>query len=136
MGIQVFVTALDNRGLLVLDDILKTLAVECNIKRLMVEGGACVVESFLRSSRFDKLIVTISPQFIGGINILPKADSTTLTTLGKDDKSNLKQHSSEDDITKQPKAQSRFANLVNVHYEKLGNNLIVIAEPEVDCKGR
>lgn len=45
---------------------------ELGIKRLMVEGGATVIQSFLAQHLANKLIITISPQLLNGL----KTDST------------------------------------------------------------
>lgn len=39
-----------------------------DLKTLMVEGGASVIAEFLKQKLADKLIVTISPQLLGGIH--------------------------------------------------------------------
>ncbi|HTX73726.1 MAG TPA: dihydrofolate reductase family protein, partial [Rectinemataceae bacterium] len=38
------------------------------VSTLMVEGGAAVIASFLRSRLVDRLVVTIAPCFLGGYN--------------------------------------------------------------------
>lgn len=42
---------------------------ELGIKRLMVEGGAQIIRSFLEERLADKLIVTLSPQLLNGLRI-------------------------------------------------------------------
>ncbi len=54
---------------------LMTLFCEKRIDSLMVEGGARVITSFLRSRLADLLVVTLSPQFIGGLPVLEVPDS-------------------------------------------------------------
>lgn len=49
---------------------LMTLLCDKGIDSLMVEGGARVITSFLRSRLADLLVVTLSPQFIGGLPVL------------------------------------------------------------------
>lgn len=38
-----------------------------NIATLMVEGGARVIEAFLKARLVDRVIVTVSPQYVGGL---------------------------------------------------------------------
>ena len=40
---------------------------DLGVKRLMVEGGAGVISSFLREGLVDQLIITIAPVFMGGL---------------------------------------------------------------------
>ncbi len=40
---------------------------EQGIRRLMVEGGARVIESFLRSGHVDALVLTLAPVLVGGL---------------------------------------------------------------------
>ena len=42
---------------------------ELGIKRLMVDGGAQIIRSFLEERLADKLIVTLSPQLLNGLRI-------------------------------------------------------------------
>ena len=49
---------------------LMRLLFEKQVDSLMVEGGARVITSFLRSRLADLLVVTLSPQFIGGLPVL------------------------------------------------------------------
>jgi GTP cyclohydrolase II len=46
--------------------VLQRLA-ELGIASLMVEGGARVITSFLRRGLVDQVVLTISPQFVGGL---------------------------------------------------------------------
>ncbi len=45
------------------------------INSLRVEGGARVITSFLRCRLADLLVVTVSPQFVGGLPVLDPADA-------------------------------------------------------------
>jgi riboflavin biosynthesis pyrimidine reductase len=47
---------------------LKTLY-GMGIKSLMVEGGASVIASFLDSRYVDRLLITISPTFVGSAGV-------------------------------------------------------------------
>ncbi len=62
---------------------------ELGIKTLMVEGGASVVAAFLKHKLVNKLIVTISPQLLGGIhptglNLPIELKNASYRSLGKD----------------------------------------------------
>jgi GTP cyclohydrolase II len=61
-----------------LDGLLALLAKE-EIANLMVEGGAQVISSFLKSRLPQTVVLTISAQFLGGLNPI---DSNTLTVGG------------------------------------------------------
>ncbi|MDJ0666835.1 MAG: RibD family protein [Desulfobacterales bacterium] len=53
-------------------DLPQTLALlhARGIKRLMVEGGARVITSFIQAQLVDLLIVTIAPKLVGGLQVL------------------------------------------------------------------
>jgi 3,4-dihydroxy 2-butanone 4-phosphate synthase/GTP cyclohydrolase II len=57
---------------------LLTWLYEKNIRSLMVEGGARVITSFLRSHLVDRVVLTISPQYIGGVHALEKSHNVRL----------------------------------------------------------
>jgi len=46
------------------------LLADRQVNRLMVEGGARVITSFIRQQVADLFIITISPQFVGGLPVL------------------------------------------------------------------
>jgi 3,4-dihydroxy 2-butanone 4-phosphate synthase/GTP cyclohydrolase II len=59
------------------------------IKTLMVEGGASVIAEFLKQKLANKLVVTISPQLLGGVHPIGFDNSIELENvsyrqLGKD----------------------------------------------------
>ena len=61
------------------------------VRRLMVEGGASVITAFLGGRLVDRLILTISPQLLGGlhaiqttINALPRLARVHTRALGRD----------------------------------------------------
>ena len=61
------------------------------VRRLMVEGGAAVITSFLSARLVDRLIVTISPQLLVGLNaiqhtraMLPRLEQVQYRALGRD----------------------------------------------------
>lgn len=63
-----------------------------NIHRLMVEGGASIINSFLAEQLVDRLVVTIAPLLVGGLNAvgnlnghnLPQLKNPQTQWLGKD----------------------------------------------------
>ena len=68
---------------------------------LMVEGGAKVITSFIRAELVDLFIITIAPSLIGGLSVLREYNESPLSRL----------------------------NLTNIHYERLGDDLILWAKP-------
>lgn len=79
----------DSAGRIVLSDLLDTLG-ELGIKRLMVEGGAQVIQSFLTQCLVNRIVITIAPRFLAGLNAvqtLPKPlslNNVTYRQLGPD----------------------------------------------------
>ena len=55
------------------DGVNLTALLEClsekGIKRLMVEGGAGVITSFLKEKLVDLLVITITPVLLGGLSL-------------------------------------------------------------------
>lgn len=62
------------------------------IRRLMVEGGANIITSFLAAQLVDRLVITVAPLLVGGLNAvgnlngsgLPQLKNTHTQWLGKD----------------------------------------------------
>ncbi len=54
-------------GLVSLADLLTWLEAQ-GVASLMVEGGAQVIQSFLNAQLVDKVIITVAPKFLGGLN--------------------------------------------------------------------
>lgn len=73
---------------------------DLGIRSLMVEGGARVIESFLRGDLVDRLVITVAPRLVGGLRSL--GESGPLAP---------------------PLA------LGQVRYERLGDDLVVCALP-------
>jgi 3,4-dihydroxy 2-butanone 4-phosphate synthase/GTP cyclohydrolase II len=67
-GARIILIEPDSQGRVNLASLLDHLG-ELGIKRLMVEGGAQVIRSFLEEHLADKLIVTLSPQLLNGLRI-------------------------------------------------------------------
>lgn len=70
------------------------------IHSLMIEGGARIIESFLRERLVDRLIVTLAPCLVGGLHYLGEIGPLVPTMA-----------------------------LDHLHYERLGNDLVVCALP-------
>jgi 3,4-dihydroxy 2-butanone 4-phosphate synthase/GTP cyclohydrolase II len=51
------------------------------IKSLMVEGGAAVISSFLTAHLVDRMVVTIAPMLVGGLNAVEQAATTRRAAL-------------------------------------------------------
>lgn len=90
------VPALQN-GWVDLDALLRRLA-ETGIDHLLVEGGGRIITSFLQARLADFVVVTVSPQFIGGFSALS------------------------------PHALTSFPRLLSWQSEKLGDDLVVAGE--------
>lgn len=81
---------------------LMALIYEKGIRSLMVEGGARVITSFLQAELVDQFVITISPAFVGGLQVV---DAGSAAPIGK-------------------------LTLGDIHYERLDDDLIVWARPE------
>lgn len=73
-GVRLLPLPMDRQGYLSLPDLLAELAAS-GMHRLMVEGGAQVISSFLRQRWVDLLVLTITPHLVGGLHGL-KAGAT------------------------------------------------------------
>lgn len=87
-------------GLIDLEALMEEL-VKRQIDSLMVEGGARVITSFIRWKLVDLFVVTVSPKFVGG---LPVIDTSSFQSTS-------------------------FLQLEDVHYQTLGEDLIIWARP-------
>jgi|Deesub1362A_J573_1020465.scaffolds.fasta_scaffold02746_7 riboflavin-specific deaminase-like protein len=65
-GARVLRFSTDEQGRPALGAVLGSLHAQ-GIRRLMVEGGARVITSFLRQRFVDALVVTLAPQLLGGL---------------------------------------------------------------------
>ncbi|KAF8976998.1 2,5-diamino-6-(ribosylamino)-4(3H)-pyrimidinone 5'-phosphate reductase [Entomortierella lignicola] len=64
LGAKVFIIDNDSQGYLSISGLLSKLSQE-SIRSLMVEGGAGVISSFLKSGLVDSFLLTIAPVYIG-----------------------------------------------------------------------
>jgi riboflavin biosynthesis pyrimidine reductase len=96
-------------GQLGLPEVLQILYDELDIAKATVEGGVSLLESFIRSGLFDKLVVLMTPCFGVGRAL-------------------FQAHTSSDAISEALRA--RLPKLINVRYDVLGGDLVMTAEPE------
>jgi GTP cyclohydrolase II len=68
-GARVLRIAHDSRGWVDLPSLVKELS-ERGMSRVMVEGGARVITSFLSQRLIDRLVLTIAPRLTGGLHAL------------------------------------------------------------------
>ncbi|KAI7831101.1 dihydrofolate reductase-like domain-containing protein [Gamsiella multidivaricata] len=91
LGARVFVLGVDSDGRLSIPDLLSKLRQQ-SIRSLMVEGGAGIISSFLRSGLVDSFLLTIAPVYVGheGVSAVQDAeaaakfDKISYHTLGRD----------------------------------------------------
>jgi riboflavin-specific deaminase-like protein len=80
---------------------LMDLLTHRKINSIMVEGGARVITSFVNAKLVDQFIITIAPKLVGGLQVL---NSRGLEI-------------------------AQFLDCQHVHYQQLGNDIIVWARP-------
>lgn len=103
-GARIIRFASDDKGHVPLQLFLQHLAGE-GMNSLMVEGGACVIGSFLSSQLVDQVVITIASCFVGG---LPAVDF------------------SEEYIS----AETDFSHLSNMNIEMAGSDLTIWGKVE------
>ena len=79
-GVSVLALPLDAAGRVTLPALLAVLRAR-GVRRLMVEGGAAVLTSFLVGRWVDFLAVTVSPVLVGGLHALTNPLASTETAL-------------------------------------------------------
>ena len=79
-GVSVLALPLDAAGRVTLPALLAVLRAR-GVRRLMVEGGAAVLTSFLVGRWVDFLAVTVSPLLVGGLHALTDPLASTETAL-------------------------------------------------------
>ncbi len=72
------------------------------ISSLMVEGGAGIIRGFLDAQLVDQLVITVSPQLIGGTRVLGEQATAGAVTYPK---------------------------ITGVHYQRLGDDMILYGRP-------
>jgi riboflavin-specific deaminase-like protein len=101
-GVDVAVVARDEEGRVAIDAALDLLAAK-GVERLLVEGGAKVVTSFLRARRVDRLSIEIAMRLLGA------PGTAMLGSLGVG-------------------ALEHAPSLTNVSVERLGDNVRVVGD--------
>jgi len=86
---------------------------ELGIKKLMVEGGAAVITSFLRQQMVDFVVLTIAPVFVGGLHA---TEDIAGQNAMRSEASPFSSHS--------------FPRLQGLGTAQLGDDLIVWGKPE------
>jgi 3,4-dihydroxy 2-butanone 4-phosphate synthase/GTP cyclohydrolase II len=91
----------ENNGRL---DLTQTLSIlhKRGIRRLMVEGGARVITSFIRAQLVDLFIITIAPKLVGGLQVM----------------------------TAPPNGSEAPMALTEIHYDRLEDDLVLWARPD------
>jgi riboflavin-specific deaminase-like protein len=79
---------------------------EMDVDSLMVEGGAQIITSFLASRLVDQIILTIAPLLVGGLRVVDNLGHANLR---------------------------RFPRLSNLTYQRLGEDLVLMGEPNWDA---
>lgn len=82
-GAKVHIVSANQSGRIDLTSFIGQLR-SLEIKSVMLEGGATLIASFMASRLIHKVIITIAPSFIGGLNVLQEA-------IPKDDDGNFPQ---------------------------------------------
>lgn len=94
-GVEVLEVAVDDEGHCDLEELLAGLAA-AGVRSLLVEGGGCLITSFLRHRFVDRLVVCIAPKVLGSgieavgdLDIRRLSDALTFSTaqfvpLGED----------------------------------------------------
>jgi riboflavin-specific deaminase-like protein len=82
VGATILPVKSDDEGHISLPHLLKELSLR-GIRSVMVEGGARVIGSFLNQKLVDRVMLTIVPFFVGGLNAIetPISDSLELRNL-------------------------------------------------------
>ncbi len=99
-GATVLVVPEHERGRVDLKAMLELLGSR-GVSSLMVEGGSGIINSFLGSRLVDQLVITVSPQLIGGLRVLG----------GRSD----------DGV--------EYPRIANVHYQRLGDDMVLWGRP-------
>ena len=93
-GATIFELPADKEGKVSLPDLMVALGAK-RVQRIMVEGGACVITEFLLQRLVDRVIITVAPMFVGGLNAvgslrglngdgLPSLQNSSVHRLGQD----------------------------------------------------
>lgn len=103
-GLELVRLPADPDGHVPLDQLLEKLAGR-GTDSVMVEGGARILSAFLRQGLADLLCVTVAPRYLGGLNVIDPPGA----------------------------APGGFPAITDVHYERMGNDLVVYGR--LSCQG-
>jgi riboflavin biosynthesis pyrimidine reductase len=90
----------DDNGLIDIVALMGILARQ-QVNNVMVEGGARVITSFIRLKLVDLFVITVAPKLVGGLPVIE---------------------------ARRFKSASHLA-LTDIHYQRLGGDLVVWARP-------
>ena len=79
-GVEVLRTPALENGWVDLDALVTGLA-ERGVSRLLVEGGARILTSFLKARLVDYVVITVAPQFVGGMPALCETELSPFPRL-------------------------------------------------------
>lgn len=99
--------------------LLYVLKSKYGIQRLMVEGGARIINSFLQHSQLVfSIVITIGPFFVGqGVKAIEEENNhIPFPQKTKDDE-------------QEKKETQRYPRLIQVHYQPFGNDIVVVGKP-------
>jgi 3,4-dihydroxy 2-butanone 4-phosphate synthase/GTP cyclohydrolase II len=82
-GARIFPCDVDTDGRIDLQALMALLA-RRKIGSLMIEGGARIITSFINAQLVDQIIITISPQLIGGLPVIDERGLQAMTHLSLD----------------------------------------------------
>jgi GTP cyclohydrolase II len=113
-GARLLKIPVDGEGRIDLRELLACLT-RLGISTLMVEGGASVIESFLKARLVDFLVLTIAPLMVGGLKAIKRP---------------LSVHTTPPELQNGPSTSlafpgGTFPRLENPHYRQLGDDLVV-----------
>lgn len=91
----------DADGLIDLEALMDILA-RRQVDSIMIEGGARVITSFIKLKLVDLFVITVSPKLVGGLPVIDAREFKTASSLA----------------------------LTDVHYQRLGADLVVWARPD------
>ncbi|MGD8646255.1 MAG: RibD family protein [Desulfobacterales bacterium] len=90
----------DDDGLIDIVALMDILA-RREVNNIMVEGGAKIITSFIRLKLVDLFVITVAPKLIGGLPVIDNRGIKTVSQLA----------------------------LTDIHYQRLGGDLVVWARP-------
>lgn len=100
-GAEIMACAVDAEGKIDLHHLMAALH-KRGIRSLMVEGGSRVITSFLRAELVDRLVITVSPRLIGGLQVVAARNGR----------------------------EGKGVQLTDFSHERLGRDLVLWARPE------